>query len=393
MRSQRTWRFGALLLLLVGCGTDPLAGRFPIDLLSVDASADADSLDGGITNPDADDAGADVASDTGTSPDDVPPPIDVLPPEDADPTDVDPTDTGAPDVPSPPDTGEPDVPMPPDTGEPDAPGPDVLFPPEDCDNGRDDDGDGRVDCRDPECADDPACAPNPVELCNNGIDDDGDGLVDCGDRDCARDPACAPTPEDCFNGRDDDGDGDIDCGDDECAERPGCAGLFEFCANGIDDDADFLVDCDDPDCEGRPACEGGIERCDNGRDDDGDGRTDCDDPDCAGSAECAASGEDACVNRTDLSILPELDYEEVAIECALPCLGAGFECTQSCVRDTTGLSDGCSACFALFTDCLLGSCLAACAVDPGGPACLDCAVEACGDTFNTCSGVDITDGL
>ncbi|MCD6549284.1 hypothetical protein J7K41_01055, partial [Candidatus Micrarchaeota archaeon] len=34
----------------------------------------------------------------------------------------------------------------------------------------------------------------PPENCTNGIDDDGDGLVDCNDPDCYGDPACRPPP-------------------------------------------------------------------------------------------------------------------------------------------------------------------------------------------------------
>jgi len=30
----------------------------------------------------------------------------------------------------------------------------------------------------------------PLEICNDGVDNDGDGLVDCSDPDCATDPVC-----------------------------------------------------------------------------------------------------------------------------------------------------------------------------------------------------------
>jgi len=65
------------------------------------------------------------------------------------------------------------------------------------------------------------CAGQP-ELCGNGVDDDGDGDIDCGDPDCAADPACAGQPELCDNGMDDDGDGAADCGDPDCAAAPNC---------------------------------------------------------------------------------------------------------------------------------------------------------------------------
>lgn len=53
--------------------------------------------------------------------------------------------------------------------------PNTSFP-EDCYNGIDDDGDGLIDCADPDC--------DCTEICDNGIDDDGDGLVDADDPDC-----------------------------------------------------------------------------------------------------------------------------------------------------------------------------------------------------------------
>src|SRR5207248_1198608 len=55
--------------------------------------------------------------------------------------------------------------------------------PEVCDDGIDNDGDGLVDCSDPDCATFPACEP-PHEICGNCIDDDGNGLTDF------EDPAC-----------------------------------------------------------------------------------------------------------------------------------------------------------------------------------------------------------
>ncbi|MBI5501539.1 MAG: thrombospondin type 3 repeat-containing protein [Deltaproteobacteria bacterium] len=62
---------------------------------------------------------------------------------------------------------------------------------EDCDR------DGRVDPgerdpNDPSDAGEPACEPPAETLCGNGIDDDGDGLLDCADPDCAAVPECGP---------------------------------------------------------------------------------------------------------------------------------------------------------------------------------------------------------
>ena len=84
----------------------------------------------------------------------------------------------------------------------------------------------------------------PVEDCGNGIDDDGDGLVDCDDPDCSGN-ACQ---EVCDDGKDNDGDGFVDCADTDC---PPCQ---EICNNGLDDDRDGLIDCADPECAGDAAC-------------------------------------------------------------------------------------------------------------------------------------------
>ena len=59
---------------------------------------------------------------------------------------------------------------------------------EDCINGSDDDGDGLVDCEDPECATQVACSK--IENCTNGTDDNDDGLVDCDDPSCTYADAC-----------------------------------------------------------------------------------------------------------------------------------------------------------------------------------------------------------
>jgi hypothetical protein len=53
-----------------------------------------------------------------------------------------------------------------------------------CFDGLDNDCDNLIDAADPDCA---------LENCSNGVDDDGDGKVDCDDKkDCRKDPNCAP---------------------------------------------------------------------------------------------------------------------------------------------------------------------------------------------------------
>ncbi|RLB55536.1 MAG: hypothetical protein DRJ42_06025 [Deltaproteobacteria bacterium] len=155
----------------------------------------------------------------------------------------------------------------------------------------------------------PACMgagvrnPDAVETCDNGLDDDCDGRVD--EADCG---ACVPVPELC-NRRDDDCDGMIDedvvelldgvavgaaCGTDvgpcvrgvvsciggqlvcdgEIRPRTDLLGNpKDMCGNGVDDDCDGLVEESTADC-GSGCCDTcvatSVERC-NGRDDDCDG--------------------------------------------------------------------------------------------------------------------------
>jgi hypothetical protein len=155
--------------------------------------------------------------------------------------------------------------------------------PENCENGLDDDGDTLVDCGDPDCFGVEVCAA--PEVCDNGIDDDLDGSADCLDEDCFDDPDCRFGDEICFDGIDNDGDARIDCDDPDCFGSPFCFEA-EICFDGADNDGDGLIDCVDPDCFFTPFCPEPVELCSNGRDDDADGLIDCEDSDCLGAPEC-----------------------------------------------------------------------------------------------------------
>jgi hypothetical protein len=151
--------------------------------------------------------------------------------------------------------------------------------PEECTDGVDNDGDGKADCQDEDCADE--C----VEDCFDGVDNDGDSFVDCEDADCA-----GQCTEDCTDGQDNDGDGLIDCEDDDCD-----GSCPEVCDDERDNDGDGLTDCEDEDCDG--SCP---EVCNDGRDNDGDGLTDCEDDECAGTADCVETDcEDGLDNDGD----------------------------------------------------------------------------------------------
>jgi hypothetical protein len=210
-------------------------------------------------------------------------------------------------------------------------------PAEHCANGMDDDGDGLIDCVDPDCALNPACG-SAKENCSNAIDDDGDGFVDCQDPDCKGAPGCSTKPERCDNFFDDDGDGLVDCNDPDCFAAPECQSNPELCGNGIDDDGDGLVDCQDPQCFGFPGCQPKPEDCTNGVDDDGDTLVDCNDPDCAGAPGCVANPE-ICDNNFD-------DDGDGLVDCADPqCFSAPHcqtkkeICTNKVDDDGNGLVD------------------------------------------------------
>jgi hypothetical protein len=103
-----------------------------------------------------------------------------------------------------------------------------------CANGIDDNCNGLVDCADPGCFGDVACAKPGREICNNGIDDNDNGLVDCADPECFASIVCQPTMghEICDNGVDDNGDGLVDCADPRCTTFPAC--LNATCAADVD---------------------------------------------------------------------------------------------------------------------------------------------------------------
>jgi hypothetical protein len=63
-----------------------------------------------------------------------------------------------------------------------------------CLNGKDDDGDGLIDCEDPDCVGTGVCETTATQ-CENGQDDDRDGKTDCEDEQCAA--FCAPVERDC----------------------------------------------------------------------------------------------------------------------------------------------------------------------------------------------------
>ena len=173
-----------------------------------------------------------------------------------------------------------------------------------CQDGNDNDGDGLVDCDDPDCQAFTICqkkkAENTEDLCKDGIDNDGNGLVDCKDDGCKSFAFCQEAEagkEDtlvaCQDGNDNDGDGLIDCDDSDCQVFAICQKKPEnteaLCKDGLDNDGNGLADCDDPNCAAFDHCkpkENTEALCQDGLDNDGDGLIDCADSDCAAFDHC-----------------------------------------------------------------------------------------------------------
>lgn len=156
--------------------------------------------------------------------------------------------------------------------------------PEICDDGVDNNRDGFVDCRDWTCAESEACQ----EDCADGVDNDMDGDVDCADSDCLWVSSCA---EICDDGVDNNGNGLTDCEEERCQLPAYCEGDYSsagdmgMCTDGIDNDGNGLIDCEEAACVDVVGC---IEDCTSSADDDDDGLLNCDDDDCWGDAACQA---------------------------------------------------------------------------------------------------------
>jgi hypothetical protein len=71
-------------------------------------------------------------------------------------------------------------------------------------------------CKLPECVGDPRCHVLGTEICNNGIDDNNDGLIDCKDPECFNFPGCQMHMCDPNN---------PDCTDPMCVMLPACQNL------------------------------------------------------------------------------------------------------------------------------------------------------------------------
>lgn len=102
-----------------------------------------------------------------------------------------------------------------------------------------------------------ACSEYEEISCNDGKDNNKNGKIDCADSDCAGSASCKETI--CYDGVDNDKDGKIDCKDSDCSVESTCG---EICDNGVNDDGDSNVDCNDHrDCADHPSCQAPVQAC------------------------------------------------------------------------------------------------------------------------------------
>jgi len=186
----------------------------------------------------------------------------------------------------------------------------------------------------------------PVEDCTNNLDDDGDGRTDCADSNCASNPACTSA---CGNGTCDTGETPTSCPAD-CHTAT--------CGNGTCDAGETATSCP-ADCS--------TATCGNGTCDAGETATSCP-ADCATAtgelscgmmtqcAVCCASSDAACGNACTAAGTEEAQGQMAAfLECG------NTECGTECSGTDTA---ACRTCMS--TNCAAET--TACGFAPGGTA-------------------------
>ncbi|MFH2005946.1 MAG: kelch repeat-containing protein [bacterium] len=184
------------------------------------------------------------------------------------------------------------------------------------------------------CGDDDGATPENGSLsCQDGLDNDGDGLIDCNDPDCLVQSWCAANQEtlamQCSDGIDNDNDGFIDCEDPSCSVNDFC----ENCAgcrigptcfdSGIRNPANQCQTC-------KPESS-----TDAWTDNDGAG---CDDGSyCNGADTCAAG---ACSQHSGNPCTANESCDETSF-CTCP----GCRIAGECILDgTVNPNNGCQVC-------------------------------------------------
>ena len=147
-----------------------------------------------------------------------------------------------------------------------------------------------MDCREGVCID-PMCSDPREEICDDGRDNNGNGLIDCLEPSCCIHPFCQNQPQ-CF------GASCMRCSDTNfCADGQFC--FDGFCRTGCAPESvcyemdDERIMCNDQGYCPYPMCDEEI--CNDFIDNDQNGAIDCADPACFGSSEC----DEECVDETE----------------------------------------------------------------------------------------------
>ncbi|MEC8024058.1 MAG: hypothetical protein VX223_08990, partial [Myxococcota bacterium] len=97
-----------------------------------------------------------------------------------------------------------------------------------------------------------------------------------------------------------------------------------------------------------------------------------------------------CLNSADLALAAQYDLNSEATTCYLGCLADSdpIMCANICLKNNTGISDGCGGCYTEKTFCTFDNCLAQCATDPNSDECSQCQISnGCASNFYQCVGV------
>lgn len=180
-----------------------------------------------------------------------------------------------------------------------------------CNDGKDNDNDGKTDCDDLSCSTgigvtvcdttDPT-KENTDPTCTDGKDNDNDGKTDCDDSDCKEstlvtvcDTKPGPTKEDndaaCQDGKDNDNNGYTDCNDFGCSKNPKvtvCGGTKPVCGNGKCESGETASNCA-KDCS-KPSALSCVGKCGQY---DATAKCQCDDA-CVGEKDCCTDYKGVC---------------------------------------------------------------------------------------------------
>jgi hypothetical protein len=98
----------------------------------------------------------------------------------------------------------------------------------------------------------------------------------------------------------------------------------------------------------------------------------------------------ACTNAPDQAIItaPNSDIEGKVGDCGQSNFGAEPG-TSNCIKQQTGLSDPCVACFSATIKCAIDHCVGPCLFDQNSAECIACRAQYCDGPFEQCSGLTV----